>query len=342
MREQLIRYLLGELDDEERREVRALLRDNPDLQQELAQLRECFSATQEFDDEPLPPRNLAQRTAMQIADSDDDVLEAISSSKGRMADSNEAPAGVLGWSLADLAVAGGVMLAVSMLLFPALRNSRNDSRLTVCANNQYQFWMMAARYAESNRRFFPQVHPNENVGMFAIRLIKSGEDSVEVGRILVCPASHEGGEIRAGRLVIRQLPTSEQIASMSRDDLMHVAAPVSTTYGYRLAQKVGDGYVYPRSGPGGDLAFDPLFGDISSDDPLGTRAPNHPGSVIQLIGLNGNLQRFSTLKTLPVFGADLDLYRNDMGMVGAGLGAHDLVLAPSNAMLSLELPPFEK
>jgi hypothetical protein len=340
MREQLIRYLLGELDDEERRDLRALLRDNPDLQRELAQLRECFASNQDFDDEPAPPRNLAKRTAMQVADSDDDVLEAMSSRTRTMAAAGDPPPGVLGWSLADLTVAGGVILAVSMLLFPALRESRDGSRRTVCQSNQYQFWVMITKYADNHNDYFPKVRPNENVGMFEVALIEAGEDPIELARLLVCPASAEGGEIRAGRQGLKILPAREQLLTMTLDEKMNVTFPTSTTYGYRLAQKVGDDYIYPRSGPHGELAFDPLFGDISGD-PLNPMTPNHPGSVIQLIGRNGNLKSFTT-STLPIFGADGDLYHNDLGMVGVGLGAHDLVLAPSNAMLSLELPAFDK
>ncbi len=70
MREQLIRFLLGEMDADERREMRALLQDNPELQQELAQLRTCFAASQEDDDIPLPPGGLAARTADKVCSAD--------------------------------------------------------------------------------------------------------------------------------------------------------------------------------------------------------------------------------------------------------------------------------
>ena len=79
MRELLIRYLLGELDADERRDVQSRLQSSPELQRELAQLRTCFAAN--LDDElfaPDPPSGLAARTAGQVTGCDEssEVLAA--------------------------------------------------------------------------------------------------------------------------------------------------------------------------------------------------------------------------------------------------------------------------
>src|ERR1700749_2122200 len=171
MREQLIRYLLGELDAGERRELRAVLRDNPELQKELDHLRECFSANQDEEIEPLPPRNLAERTAERVSNSDEYELQ-MAPPRSAMRDEGDPPSGVLGWSLADLAVAGGVILAVSMLVFPALRDSRDGSRRVTCQHNLYQLWLLDSRYAAEHGGFFPEVQPFENTGIVAARLVE--------------------------------------------------------------------------------------------------------------------------------------------------------------------------
>jgi len=49
MREQLIRYLLGELDADERRDLQSRLKSSPELRAELEQLRSCFAANQDED-----------------------------------------------------------------------------------------------------------------------------------------------------------------------------------------------------------------------------------------------------------------------------------------------------
>ncbi len=338
MREQLIRYLLGELDADERRELRTLLRDNPELQRELAQLRECFAANQDDDAEPLPPGRLAERTAQVIADSDEYELEAMSfGSKGMMA-SGDPPAGVLGWSLADLAVAGGVMLAVSMLVFPALRDSRDGTRRTVCQYNQYQLWVLVSKYALDHGGYYPQVRPNEKVGMFAAQLVKDGYvEPDELALLVVCPASPAANEIRAGRLVIH-IPSREEVCAMSPAELKRAFAGVSPTYGYRLPQLIGGEYVYARNVPTGLPGLDPVFGDISGD-PLNAMSANHRGSVVQVIGRTGTLTSFTTASP-PAFGGDFDLFHNKLGVVAAGLGPDDIVLGSSDAMPGLE--PQEK
>src|SRR5262245_59250477 len=132
MRELLIRYLLGELDENEFREVQAKLKNSPELRQELAHLRECFAAHQDDElSEDTPPRDLAARTAERVAESDD-AWEVPGADQPGFHPAGDPPAGILGWSLADLTVAGGVMLAVSMLIFPALRNSREGTRQVLC------------------------------------------------------------------------------------------------------------------------------------------------------------------------------------------------------------------
>jgi hypothetical protein len=335
MREQLIRYLLGELDADERRELRAMLRDNPELQKELEHLRECFAAGQDDDeDEPLPPRNLAERTAERIVESDEYELEAALRNPP-MHDEDGRPAGVLGWSLADLAVAGGVILAVSMLVFPALSASRDGTRRTVCQNNLYQLWVLDSNYALNHGGFFPEVRPDENTGIVAARLVEGDYETPDrLAVLLVCPASHTADVVRATGKMIR-IPTKAEMEHMSRDDLMRVLAHVSPCYGFRLAQRVGDDYVYPSSSPVGESSFDPLIADVC-DASTFPAIYNHRGKAIQVIGRDGSLKSF-TSKSPPKCGGDSDIYHNDLGLVDAGVGLRDAVLAPSDALPALDL-----
>jgi hypothetical protein len=339
MREQLIRYLLGELDADERRELRAMLRDNPELQQELAHLRECLAENQDFENEPLPPGRLAERTAELVSNSDEYDLEPAPPRSAMQAE-GEPPSGVLGWSLADLAVAGGVILAVSMLVFPALRDSRDGTRLRGCQKNLYELWVLDSSYAANHGGYFPQVRPHENTGIVAAELIKGDYVAPDqLAMLLTCPASRVADQVRkTGKIV--WIPNKEEMRGMTHAQLMRALANSSTCYGYRLAQKLGDDYVYVRSGPHGDLAFDPLLGDIC-DDSTSPATSNHPGSVIQIIGRGGNLKSFTT-KSPPVCGNDSDLYRNDLGFVDVGLSSRDAVLAPSDALPALDFGSDEK
>ena len=275
MREQLIRYLLGELDADERRELQAELKADPDLQRELDQLRTCFASNQEDDDDqPLPPRSLAERTSQLVKSCEEEDYEAVASQTRRISAANDPPAGVLGWSLADLTVAGGVMLAVSMLVFPALRDSRDDTRLTMCERNLQQVYTVAVRFAEDHFGYLPPVLPNEPVGMYAARLVDANvAEPDQLSIWLLCPASQLADDIRAGRAKF-QIPDRGKLRVMQVDQLLEVTATMSPTYAYRLPHKSGDSFsylnIYPTrrievQTPDEQLAFEPLISDYASD-----------------------------------------------------------------------------
>jgi hypothetical protein len=340
MREQLIRYLLGELDEFEHRELRAKLQVSPELQRELAQLRECFAANQDDDAGPLPPGGLAERTADRVSNSDEFQLEVATRRSG-MAPSSEPPAGILGWSLADLTVAGGVMLAVSMLVFPALRDSRDGTRRTVCQNNQQQLWLIATRYARDHHGFYPQIRPNENAGIMLERLVETGYvEPSDLAVWLVCPASPIAREIKSGELAYR-IPSREEFRLMGPEDLLAATAQLSHCYGIRMPQKIGDDYVDQRVDTPRQSRLDPLFGDMSGD-PSNSMTAHHRGSVIQFVDRNGSVVSLLASAAPATVLNDADPYRNDIGMMAAGIGQSDVVIAASNALPGLESTGREK
>ena len=147
MRELLVRYLLGELNSQEQEQLEAQLRDSPELRRELEYLRACFSGGS--DDLRLrrrehgAPRRATPRAASPNARSI--AFAAIrtlrryhTQLRPKSPPLTISPPGTPSWSLADLTVAGGVFLAISMLFLPALRQSRDAARRTGCANNLRQ------------------------------------------------------------------------------------------------------------------------------------------------------------------------------------------------------------
>lgn len=334
MREQLIRYLLGELDDEERREVRTLLRDNPDLQKELQHLRECFASNQEEEVEPVAPRGLAKRTSSFISNSDEYEIEQASRTAG-MSSAGDAPAGVLGWSLADLTVAGGVMLAVSMLVFPALRDSREGTRQTTCLDHLHQLALFQARYAENNGGRYVRIGRNENAGVVIARLVEAGLVSPEEMTVLLkCPASQVVTDIKAGKREDILVPTGEEIRNLPIDRLLPITAKISPCYGIRLPHKVSGEYKDLRTDTPRFSKFDPVFGEISGESTNSVVA-HHRGCLIQFADRSGAVLSIRIDGPLVILG-DLDPFHNDDGKVAAGIGPRDIVLGPSDA-----IPAFE-
>jgi hypothetical protein len=328
MRELLIRYLLGELDEREHDEVQRRLADSAELRRELAHLRSCFSSSCQSDDLAAePPTGLAERTTERVAGSDGDGDEESAWVSSRaIHDASDVPAGALGWSLADLTVAGGVVLAVSMMLFPALRDSRDGTRRHVCQNNQRELWLLVANYAQDHGGYVPQVKPNENAGIFAVRLVEGGYITADdLSVLLVCPGAPLAAAVRSGQFAI-QIPTSVQLAAMSDRELAEARKRMSPFIAYRFPYRLGPNYYYIRDDR---RALSPLFSDTSGTEQDGLMSPNHGGSIVQVMNQDGSLKALTTC-TLP--GLNDNLFRNALGHVAAGLSRQDSVLGCSEAM----------
>jgi hypothetical protein len=326
MREHLIRYLLGELDADERRDLQSRLKSSPELRAELEQLRSCFASSQDEDlFAPDAPSGLAARTAGLVAGSEGAIGSTGNKYVSDLTHVSNPPAGFLGWSLADLTVAGGVMLAVSMLIFPALRNSRDGSRRTQCGDHLRQIWICSALYAQNNGGFYPQVGPHENAGVFTAKLIRKGHiQPEELAILLVCPGAPLADRFRSGELVLR-LPNAEEIRAMPPDQLVRVTAVSSPFYNYRFPYREGRDYRDIRDER---RSLSPVLADASGDDENNPMSPNHGGRLVQAQCVDGNL-RMLTSVTLP--GRNDDMYHNDLGKVAAGMGPLDTVLGRSDA-----------
>jgi anti-sigma-K factor RskA len=324
MREVLIRYLLGELSPEEHDEVHARLQSSPELRQELARLRECFAAHQDEDiADDGPPSGLASRVAERVT-CGDGAIESAAGRSGRLTSAGDPPAGFLGWSLADLTVAGGVMLAVSMLIFPALRNSRDETRRVACQNNLRQLYVLCALHAQDHAGFFPQIKANEHAGAFVAQLIGKGYAHPQELRVwLVCPDSPVAAKIRDG--AVFDLPNAQQIAAMTPEQLSEFTAVASPSYAYAFPYREAREFRYVKNDRRAQM---PVFSDAMGDEESGVVTPNHGSRFFQVQFADGSLKWFKSWK-LP--GVDEDMSRNNRGRVAAGEGPLDIVLANSGA-----------
>jgi hypothetical protein len=311
MRELLIRYLLGELDASQQRRLEDELRNSPELRRELAHLQNCFAAAQNVDyasDEP--PCGLAQR-----------VTDSVCGDSGftRSTDEVEPPAGVLGWSLADLTVAGGVFLAVSMLLFPALRDSRDATRRNVCANNLQNLHVFLARYAENHGDYFPGIHPQDYAGMFVVRLMHEGYARPdEVAQLLVCPDSRLADERR--ELPVRlQLARSENLQAMMGPQMAQLCREAAGSYAVRIGYIHRDQYYWIRDDRSDRT---PLMADQPDFDVAGVGSANHDGHGQNVLFSSGRVVFLQSV-TLP--GED-HVFLNLVGLPAAGRGPNDAVL----------------
>ena len=330
MRELLVRYLLGELDADEQSQLEKQLRESPELRHELSHLQKCFAETNDID---IPvgeaPRGLAKRTAKCIADSvhgdeDVDLFDVAAGRVAAFAGSADAPAGPLGWSLADITVAAGVCLAVSMLLAPALRNSQDASRRNSCINNQKSAYFIVAQYARQNGGRVPTVNPHEFAGMYFVRLVGQGfMDREEARRTLVCSGSPIGDLIRRGEAEIF-IPTELQVTAAARDRLAELFARSTGSYAVPLPSIQNNRYTSPRLFDAADVV--PIFADAPNLNVAGIESPNHYGGLV--VTYSDGTVRFQT--TAVAHPWDDRIFLNRQGRAEAGFGEHDSVLVPGD------------
>jgi prepilin-type processing-associated H-X9-DG protein len=291
------------------------------LRRELSQLRPLFGSSTRAGEPDEPPRGLAERTSVWVAESDSyDVLPKRDAAIAQAADP---PAGVLGWSLADLTVAGGVMLAVSMLLFPAIRESRDEARRVACQNNQWQIYRVVASFQEDHAGYVPFVQPNDIAGIFTVQLVELRYISREdLAPLLVCPDAPVADAIRARQFVVN-IPTLEALSRMSAEERAEAGAKMSPTYAYGFGYRNDQQYFYIRGrGP------IPFLGDEPGEAKDDYMSPNHGGSIVQYAMLDGSVKTRTSTK---VQGDKDHLYENALRERAAGLGRLDTVLGLSEA-----------
>jgi Protein of unknown function (DUF1559) len=325
MRDLLVRYLLGELDEVQQHELEEQLRSSPELQRELARLRACFSAADDQECQAVePPSGLAERTAGQIAGilcGDESAAGGVIKDYGSAA--VEPPSYTPKWSMADLTVAGGVFLAVAMLFVPALRDSRDSARRRDCQNNLRQMGVLLASYAEEHNGYFPRVSPADNAGMFAVHLVDEGYiEAPELARLLVCRSSALAEDVQAGRMVLR-IPNVAQLRIVHGTDLAVLRQSMGGSYAYRLGYVDGNRYYDIRND---GQSRSPLMADAPSFQLAGFKSANHRGCGQNVLYQDQSVH-YQTTCTVP--GNGDHLFLNTAGIPAAGRGQQDTVLGRS-------------
>jgi len=346
MRERLIAYLLNDLSTDERIQVEILLRRDSSLRQEYEWLKSCFEECENVaDDDTQLPEDLTTRTCCLIQnascrDADQVAPMADSRNGDRSLQRNgeyEPPSLMPGydarcgpgqrWSLLDLTVAGGILATLAMLLLPALHQGREASRRLTGQNNLRAIGQALIRYAEQHRRDLPRIGPEENAGIFAVRLARSGMiDSQQLAKLLVCPSSPLAEEIFTGRAEIR-IPTARQLARANPQKLLLIRRRMGGSYAYRLG--------YFHQGAYHDIPFtgrsdSPMLADAPAPQTDGFYSSYH-GGCGQNCGEHILFQDWSVRFCRPCVSYQQldDIYLNADRQQAAGKGPRDIVLGRS-------------
>ncbi len=304
-REQLIGYLLGALDDDERSQVEALLEQQPELRVELDMLRRTLTPLAADLDDEEPPADLVNRTCGFVWQ------------ESRLLPVELSPECEQPMRLRDLAVAASILCATLLILFPAVSYSRFTAEVTRCRENMRHLSQALARFSEDHGGYFPPVPeagPLAVAGSYAPQLMEVG--LLREPRYLQCP----GGVSGQGFYV----PTIEELRAASLRERQRLWEQAGGDYGYRLGY-VNQGRYVPVRNLRREHAV--ILSDVPGRDLDGSPSTNHGSRGQNFLFESGRVQ---FLKTCSM--ADNDhCFLNDDGIVAPGRHANDTVIAPSHA-----------
>ncbi len=323
MREQLLGYLMGALDEAESADVQAALECDPKLAAECAQLEQQIAPLSEDESWIDPPPRLAERTIAWVGAQADRVDHAsddetpILASLSQSADMN---ATHRRWTLADVVVAAGVCAAAAMLFVPAIANSRQQAAIVQCQNNLQQLGVALVRYSPNHQGEFPLVPAVGKMsfsGVYAPLLKEAG--LLEDDNVLLCPTSPIAAE--KDDFVV---PTTEEILQADGKELTLLQRKLGGSYGYALGYQNDDGQYCANLNRNR-----PRFALLSDAPSLHLKdrtSANHGGCGQNVLFEDGHVEY---LKGCCMTETADNLFLSDRGFVEAGRHYNDAVIADS-------------
>ncbi|NLY01325.1 MAG: hypothetical protein GXY83_34980 [Rhodopirellula sp.] len=339
LRERLLGYLLGALEEDEEAILDEQLERDEPLRRQLKQVWRSLQPLRSSPQEFLPPLGLAARTCEMIAEWPSRAGEQPCSEHERQtaapaidlsgpvssrSDASMSPtvgpgAASSRWTWADLAVALSIAAAAFLLVFPAIENSRFHSRVTACQENLRQVGVALAQFSDRNDGFFPQIPasgPTAVAGVYAPVLLEGG--FLDSSTRVVCPASTLAEDREFAVPALEQL----QKAAVA-EDLTRLQRQLGGSYGYTLGYRVDGRYRPTRNLHRPRFA---VMADAPSYDLPDLASLNHGGLGQNFLFEDGHIE---FLPSPQPAGLGDDFFTNDTGLVAAGLHRDDAVVGSS-------------
>ena len=270
MRENLLGYLMGALDESERAQVQAALEVDPALAAECARLEQTIAPLSEDEDWIDPPSRLAERTIglvsayqdceakdMEAADAESNFLHRETTlaalNVGEWDDGPGQPVSATAtstyeafsaerplrrrWTLADGIVALGICAAAAILILPAIANSRRQAAISQCQNNLRQIGQALVDYSYDHHGQFPLVPAAGNLGVagFYAPLLKEA-NRITNDNVFLCPGSTLAEA--EGEFVV---PNSEEVLQQQGKTLLASQRKMGGSYGYAFGHQDDNG-----------------------------------------------------------------------------------------------------
>jgi hypothetical protein len=335
MRDQLLAYLLDDLEPDQRAALENALRIDPQLAAELERMRACLAGDEAAcEGEQSPPPGLVSRTCSLVERAIHCRADLAGPRSGNVSLSETRDTSVARnrWTLADLVVAAGIVLALGAMFFPALRENRDMARRLQCQEHLFRLGAALVDYDERFRQGLPTLGPGDNAGSFVITLAEKGILSrEELARLVVCPESALADKVASGCVVVC-IPTQAEYLAARGVTAEQLRKLMAGDYAYSLGYLGSDGRVrqirFSRS------RLVPLLADAPSFAIAGFQSANHGGC-----GQNVLFQDLSSRYCTQCVSPDRQdhWFLNAEGEPAAGRHAQDIVLGPSGATPILEV-----
>jgi hypothetical protein len=313
VRENLIGYIVGAIEPEERLQVEQRVEQDASTRQELELMRSGLHPLAEDQMHHEPPAGLAQRCCDYVY-SRAEVLPA------SLSPASQAPRKVVRWTRLELGVAGAIAASVAIFFLPQIYQTHVQSQLLACQSNLKDIGFAAGKYTEQNGGYYPAARPGDRtnyVGMWEPMMVS--QHYLPSGNSLVCPSSPEADAGQFHSL------TAEDVKAMNDARLAQMLPQLSPSYGMTMGYLQDGKYKVQRNQNREKFA-------VISDNPgpNGTNSPNHGGR-----GTNVLWDDFHTsFLTSPEVGPNGDnIFINDNHEVAPGLTPNDAVVVPGQTRL---------
>jgi len=305
MRDDLLGYLLGSLEPDEVERVEEALRHDPQLQRELEVLHECFVPLEADAGHVDPPAGLARRTCQHV------TVETVRATRV------ETSGGRSRWQFQDFMVAAGILVAASMLFFPAVSHSRFQAQLAMCQNNLRMIGHGLSNYSHAHASVFPAAKSHDGrvlPSAFAVLLTRNGY--LEGAHVFVCPstASDERSCFR--------LPTTDEIDRCNQGEINRLAREIGGSYAMTSGYTDARGYHDPCDLGRSTFA---LVADAPCLERSEHQSSNHGGDGQNVLFEDGHVAFLRNCLCEAGTGGD-DIFRNDAGQIGVGNHRDDSVI----------------
>jgi hypothetical protein len=332
MRHELVGYMLGALDDAETRQVESTISRDTRLQEDLRLLKksiEPLSVDGKFLD---PPLGLAQRTCEYVERHRANVLPgrrtsatSVGAAAVGLSEGGAGP-GARSWTLLDFAVAAGILVALGVLVLPAINHGRFTAQIAACQNKLREIGTALHDYSRNHDGLIPEIPQSGNfavAGVYAPKLLEAG--LVSDPQTFVCNSS-----ATACREQASEIPTWGKLVELEKsngDELDRVLAKMGGSYAYNLGY-VADGNYYTTSLGRRTRRNYAVMADAPCPRRGFAQSSNHAGNGQNVLFEDLHV---GYLNTCQVPGPAEDFYRNDEGEMAAGTHVDDAVVGHSLA-----------